>query len=239
MGAIPSKPAEPPLTEHNVDHQSGKVFIITGATSGIGFELASILYAKNATVYIFARSKSKILDTISKLRSTYPAATGRLESIIVDFNDLATIKPATEEFLAKENRLDVLWNNAGIMIPLKGSKTAQGYDAQLGVNALAPLLSAELLTPRLVETAKQSPKGSVRIVWVSSSAAANFAPDVGVDMSKLTAPANGEYSQWQHYGISKAAAILQSHEYSRRYTSSKGISSIALDTGLYQNMPKW
>lgn len=261
MGALPSKPASPPLTEHNIGDQSGKacslisstvhrkltrqsqVLMITGSTSGIGSELASILYSKNATVYIVARSRTKIDSTISQIHTTHPTSTGKLESIIVDFNDLTTIKLAAEEFLRKEQRLDVLWNNAGIMIPAKGSKTKQNYEAQLGVNALAPFLFTKLLTERLIETAESSPQGSTRVIWVSSSAAANFAPQGGVDLSKLANYERSGFSQWQNYGVSKAANILQSYEFHRRYSNTK-IVSVAidpgnLDTGLYQNMPKW
>lgn len=246
MGALPSKPADPPLTEHNIRDQSGKVFMITGSTSGIGSELASILYSKNATVYIVARSQAKIDTTISQIRSSHTTSTGRLESIIVDFDDLTTIKPAAEAFLRKEKRLDVLWNNAGIMIPPRGSKTKQDYEAQLGVNALAPFLFTKLLTSRLIETAETSPAGSTRVVWVSSSAAANFAPTGGVPyISTLSKDKymQAGFSQWQYYGISKAAAILQSYEFHRLFHD-KGIVSVAidpgnLDTGLYQNMPKW
>jgi retinol dehydrogenase 12 len=84
----------------------------------------------------------------------------------LDLDDLTTIKKSAEEFLAKETRLDVLWNNAGVMIPPQGSKTKQGYELQLGTNNVAPFLFTKFLTPLLVETAKSATKGSVRVLWV-------------------------------------------------------------------------
>lgn len=217
---------------------ASQVFVITGATSGIGLELAKILYAANAKVWLVARSEVKIKETLPIARSHAPRSTGTLESLLVEYSDLRTIGPAVEDFLRRESRIDVLWNNAGIMIPPKGMKTAQGYEPQLGVNALAPFLFTKLLTDTFL-------KSGARVVWVSSSAAANFAPSGGVNMKSLEGADNQEaYSQWQHYGISKAANILYSAEFAGKSGSSSKVVSVALDPGnlepnLYQNMPKW
>lgn len=260
MGNLPSTPAAPVLTEHNVGNQSEKVsqarnpissqklkyqkvFMITGATSGIGQELAQILFAANATVWIVARSEKKMTETMKTIREKAPQSKGTLKSLLVDFNDLRTIRPAVEEF-AKQggSRIDVLYNNAGIMIPPKGTATVQGYEAQLGVNALAPFLFTKLLVDTLVRTASSSGRPS-RVVWVSSSAAANFAPSGGVEMPKLKNKSDADYSQWQFYGISKAASILYSAEFARRYKS-QGVESVSMDPGnlatnLYKDMARW
>ncbi|KAI4746945.1 hypothetical protein E4T50_02775 [Aureobasidium sp. EXF-12298] len=256
MGGMPSKPVPPSLTDKNLADLFGKVgqslnrivvdqyliitkvFLITGATSGIGAELAKILYAKNATVWIAARSRTKIEATIKTITNAHPTSRGVLKSITVDFNDMTTIKPAVNTFLANASRLDVLWNNAGIMIPPAGTVTRQGYEAQLGVNALAHFLFTKLLTPILLKTAELSPKNSTRIVWVSSSAAANFAPPGGVDMSNLGY--QKDQGQWYKYGTSKAAAILYASEFANRHNGSGVISLSAdpgnLDTDLYRDM---
>jgi NAD(P)-dependent dehydrogenase (short-subunit alcohol dehydrogenase family) len=243
MGGMPSKPVPPSLTDKNLADLFGKVgqslnrivvdqyliitkvFLITGATSGIGAELAKILYAKNATVWIAARSRTKIEATIKTITNAHPTSRGVLKSITVDFNDMTTIKPAVNTFLANASRLDVLWNNAGIMIPPAGTVTRQGYEAQLGVNALAHFLFTKLLTPILLKTAELSPKNSTRIVWVSSSAAANFAPPGGVDMSNLGY--QKDRGQWYKYGTSKAAAILYASEFANRHNGSGVISLVS------------
>ena len=87
---------------------------MTGGYAGVGFELSQILYAHNATVYIVGRSESKASTAITQIRSKFPNRPGRLEFLCVDLSDLTTVKPGVEAFLAREQRLDVLVNNAGV-----------------------------------------------------------------------------------------------------------------------------
>ncbi|RMD44295.1 hypothetical protein DV735_g799, partial [Chaetothyriales sp. CBS 134920] len=240
MGIFFNAPAT--FTEKEVPDLSGKVYIVTGATSGVGEQLAGILYAKNAQVYLAARSASKADKTIQDIKTQHPASKGQLVFLQLDLNDLSTIKASANEFLAKENKLHVLWNNAGVMAPAQGSKTVQGYEQQLGTNNLGHFLFTKLLTPLLKETAKTEPAGSVRVVWVASSAAANFAPKGGVVMDNLDYKA--DRAALVKYGISKAGNILQAAEYARRVGAAGNIISVSLDpgnlkTGLYQTIPKW
>lgn len=229
------------FTDKDLPDQTGKVFIVTGATSGVGELLAGILYSKNAKVYLAARSQEKAVQTINTIRSKNSTSKGDLLFLHLDLNDLSTIKASVNEFLQHENRLNVLWNNAGVMVPPQGSKTKQGYEQQLGTNDLAPFLFTKLLTPILKETAKVKPAGSVRVVWVASSAAANFAPKGGVVMDNLSY--EKDQGSWHKYGVSKAGTILQAAEYARRF-GQDNILSVSLDPGnlktpLYQTAPKW
>jgi retinol dehydrogenase-12 len=187
---------------------------VTGASSGVGQELAQILYSKNAKVYIAARSSEKASKAIASIESAISKSHGELVFLHLDLDDLTTIKASANEFLSKEQRLDVLFNNAGVMRPPLGSKTKQGYELQIGTNNLAPFLFTKFLTPILVTTAKSSPTGSVRVVWVSSSAAEFVAPKGGVDMSLLDG--HGK-STFEYYGISKAGNILHSKEFAKRF----------------------
>lgn len=224
MGNALTQPTAPALTERNLPDQSGKIFLVTGATSGIGRELTRILYGANATVYIAARSKTKAEQTISSIKAELPDSRGLLSPIIVDFNDLTTVRPAVEEFLAKEGRLHVLFNNAGIMIPPRGTKTVQGHEAQLGINNLGPFLFTKLLLPTLLKTANIGPNNkAVRIVWVSSSAVNAFAPPNGVDMDNLDY--HDDKGQWFKYGTSKAGNVFHAAEFGRRF-GPKGIASV-------------
>jgi retinol dehydrogenase 12 len=141
----------------------------------------------------------------------------------LDLNDLTTIKASATEFLQKEERLDVLWNNAGVMIPPQGSVTKQKYELQLGTNNVAPFLFTKLLTPLLLETSKTAPAGSVRVVWVASSAAAAFSPPGGIVMEQLSY--EKDQSAWFKYGFSKAGNILHGKEFARRY-GKQGVVSI-------------
>ena len=118
-------PPSPKLTAANLPSQKGKVIIITGAASGVGFQLAKILYLAGGTVYIAARSVSRCEGAIGQILSEttgHGKSSGKLGSMVVDLADLATVKPAVESFLKKEERLDVLVHNAAVMTPPVGSK---------------------------------------------------------------------------------------------------------------------
>ena len=80
---------------------------------------------RNGTVYIAARSEAKVKNAIAGIKSECPSSLGRLEPLILDLSNLLTIKPAVKKFLEKESRLDVLFHNAGVMRPPKGSTSEQ------------------------------------------------------------------------------------------------------------------
>ncbi|KAL2827963.1 hypothetical protein BDW59DRAFT_53312 [Aspergillus cavernicola] len=236
----PFRAACPPLTEANLADQAGKVFIVTGATSGYGLLLSTILYQRNGKVYLAARNTAKIQEVIADLKQRFPNSTGALDSISLDLSDLSTIKKSAEEFLAKETRLNVLWNNAGVMFPPEGAKSKQGYELQLGTNNVGPHLFTKLLYPTLAQTAASSPPNSVRIVWVASDAV-GWAPKPAIDFNNL------DYKKDENarmkYGRSKAGTIMQAVEQARR-SKQDGILSVTLDpgiamTGLQRDMPRW
>jgi retinol dehydrogenase 12 len=120
-------PPEPTFTEKDLPSLAGKVVIITGAASGLGLELAKILYIAGGTVYIAARSVSRCEGAIQKIKAQTSGRKfeGKLKILAVDLADLGSVKGATNEFLRQETRLDVLVNNAGIMLPPAGSKSKQ------------------------------------------------------------------------------------------------------------------
>jgi retinol dehydrogenase-12 len=173
---------------------------------------------------VAARSAEKANSFIQSLKAKYASSKGSLVFLKLDLNDLTTIKASADEFLAQETRLDVLWNNAGVMIPPQGSKTAQGYELQLGTNNLAPFLFTRFLTERLVETVKTAPKGSIRVVWVASSAAKAFSPENGVDMSNLDYKV--DKGAWHKYGLSKAGNILQAKACAAHYKKDGVVSVV-------------
>lgn len=108
------------------------------------------------------------------------------------------------------------------MTPPQASKTVQGYELQLGTNVLGHFLFTKLLTDTLVSTAKTAPKNSVRVVWVSSSAA-DAAPSPAIDFSNMDY--HVEESATNKYARSKAGNALEAIEFSRRF-SSAGIVSV-------------
>lgn len=197
--------------------------MITGGSSGLGAELAKILYQRNGKVYIAARSEQKTNDTISRIRATHPTSKGVLIFIPLVLDDLTTIKASADQFHAHESRLDVLWNNVGVMVPPQGSKTKQGYELQYGVNNLEHFLLTKLLRPTLLATAKVAAKDSVRVVWVSSSAADN-APKPAIDFGNMDY--HNEEGVWSKYSRSKAASVIHAAEFARQTAGSGVISMV-------------
>ena len=112
----------------------------------------------------------------------------RLEYLPLQLDDLSTIKASVEAFKAKESKLDVLWNNAGVALPPNGSVSKQEYELQMATNCLGPLLLTQLLLPSLQSAARKSPPGSVRIVWTASLEVDKNALEGGIMMTDLTSP---------------------------------------------------
>ena len=122
-------PGKPTFTENDIPDQSGRVFLVTGGNAGLGYELVKILYSKGGTVYMASRSKSKVEDAIKSITSGRTTETpGKINALIIDLADLTTIKPAVEQFVSQESKLDVLWNNAGLGLAPDDRKTKQGYE---------------------------------------------------------------------------------------------------------------
>ena len=233
-------PPKPTLTEKNLGDQAGKVrsavrygmnsahaktqvFLITGASAGIGEALANILYQHNATIYVAARSRERAEKAMAKIQAAHPESQGALVFLHLDLSDLTTIRATAEAFLAAERRLDVLWLNAGVMVPPAGSRTAQGYELQLGTNNVAHFLLVRYLHPALREAAKGAPRASVRVVWVSSSAADSLAPKPPIDFDNMDY--HKKEGPWTMYGRSKAGNVLHGVEFARR-VEDEGIVSV-------------
>ncbi|KAI9872126.1 MAG: hypothetical protein M1830_002045, partial [Pleopsidium flavum] len=231
----------PPLTEQNVPDLTGKVFIVTGANSGCGFELAKLTYQKNGSVYVAGRSPERCGSAIEKIKTEFSTSSGTLVFLKLDLGDLTTIKKSAEEFLGKEQRLDVLWNNAGVMVPPKGSVTAQGHELQIGTNCLGHFLFTQLLYPTLKRTAATSPANTVRVAWAGSLAIDVSTPNGGVDFDeKGDIKYTGQQSQ---YGVSKAGNLFLASEFGKR-TQGEGIVSVAFNPGnlkseLQKHMPAY
>jgi retinol dehydrogenase-12 len=223
-GFVPPKPA---FTEKDYSDQTGRVFIVTGGCSGIGFKVSRFLAEKNAKVWIVARSEVKINEGIAKIKSEFPNA--RLEYFLVDFTDLKSIKSGVQKFLENETRLDVVIHNAGVMVPPLGSKSKDGYELQLSTNNLGPWLLQKYLDSLLIETAKQTPANSSRVIWVSSSAQFFKSPrNGGVNWDDIN---NEKSKSWMTiYGQSKAINVYQANLWPREHADS-GVVSLSLDPG--------
>jgi NAD(P)-dependent dehydrogenase (short-subunit alcohol dehydrogenase family) len=201
-----------------------QVFIVTGANTGIGYLVASFLYSANATVYVAARTESKATTAINSIKSFYPNSKGTLHFLKLDLSDLSTIKASAEEFLGREDRLDVLWNNAGVMIPGADSQGAQGYELQYVTNVLGPFMFTKLLLPTLKKTAAESPKGAVRVCWASSLATDLMTSKRGITFTEEGSPmVKGNGGGTPEYGISKVANYFLGYEFAKRFGNRDGV----------------
>ena len=164
-------PPAPSLTEANLQRQIDKVFLITGGASGIGYELARMLYYTGGTVYIAGRSEGNALASIEECKSSPPLSSsspsprpGSLTFLYLDLADLSTIKPFVSTFQAQQPHLDVLFNNAGVSLPPLGSVSKQEIELQLATNCLGPYLLTQLLLPILSATASTSAPATTRMI---------------------------------------------------------------------------
>ena len=132
------------FTDADVADQSGKCIIVTGANTGIGFEAARVLAGKGARVLLACRDAGKAAEAIGRIGG------GDVAHLPLDLADLASVRAAAA-IAAREPRIDVLLNNAGVMFPPL-TRTAQGFELQWGVNHLGPFALTGLLLPKLAQT---------------------------------------------------------------------------------------
>ncbi|KAM5531420.1 hypothetical protein V8D89_012753 [Ganoderma adspersum] len=148
---------------------SGKVILVTGGNSGIGYNTAQQLARKGAKVYIAGRSEARVAAAIERLRAEgLEPGNGTLEWVELDLSDPRKAKEGAEKFLARETRLDVLVHNAAVM---NGDYVLNddGIIDSMATNCFSPVVYTQALLPLLRKTAQQ-PDSDVRIVWVSTAA---------------------------------------------------------------------
>ncbi|KAL2831124.1 NAD(P)-binding protein [Aspergillus cavernicola] len=225
-------PPAPSFIEQHIPDLTGKVAIVTGATSGVGLEAAAILYSKNATVYIAARSADKADKAIAAIKRSAECSgsRGRLVFLSLDLSDLTSIKASAENFLQSEDRLDILIHNAGVMTPPPGSKTKLGHDLEMGTNCLGPFIFNESLLPLLKNTATSSPSGSVRVVWVASIIAVSVAKG-GIIFDEQTGAPKVLRDPMENYMESKVGNVFLANEMAKR-AGKDGILNLSVHPGL-------
>ncbi|KAI0022361.1 NAD(P)-binding protein [Xylariomycetidae sp. FL0641] len=237
MGAHWSQffPPAPTYTESDVPPQDGKVFLITGGSSGIGFELAKMLYRAHARVYLAGRSAAKAEAAMQAIRAAAVASRGHLDFLHLELDDLRSVQAAAAAFRAREAKLHVLWNNAGVSRPPPAAGASrQGTELQLATNCLGPFLLTRLLLPLLRSTAaaeeeEEEGRPPPRVVWTSSQAAELSAPPQGLRMSELRCPPP---DPTRRYVNSKTGNVFLAAELARREGGpSAPIVSVALNPG--------
>ena len=194
-----------------IDHipdLSGKVIIVTGGNSGLGYESVKALAMKGAEVILASRFAEKGDEAKSAILKDFPD--GKIRVMQLDLSDLDSVRRFAGKFLDEYEKLDVLMNNAGIMMT-PYFKTKDGFEGQFGVNHLGHFALTGLLQDLLLRT-----PGS-RIVNVSSGA-----HKMGkVDFSDLQFENGRAYSPIKSYGQSKLSNLLFTYELQRKLESAQ------------------
>lgn len=181
---------------------NGKVIIVTGSTSGIGKEAARVIAGKNAKLIMAVRDMEKGKAAAEEIRKAFSGADVEVRKL--DLASIESIKSFAESFSSDFDRLDILINNAGIMMP-PYSKTADGFEIQMGTNHIGHFALSGLLMPVLKHT-----EGS-KIVVLSSGLHARGEIDFN-DMNWE----NRKYNTQQAYADSKIANLYFAYELARR-----------------------
>ena len=201
-------------TTANMPDLTGKVIIVTGANSGIGFEAAKAFARKGANTILACRSMDKAQAALAEIQAEIPSANA--EIMWLDLASQASIRQFAEAFKAKYDRLDILVNNAGIMMVPYGT-TTDGFERQFGTNHLGHFALTGLLIALLLNT-----PGS-RVVNVSS----NGHRMGKMEFDNLNYEGGTGYSPMRAYGRSKLANLLFTYELQRRFDA-LGASAMAL-----------
>ena len=205
-------------TASDIPPQNGRVAVVTG-TGGLGFEDALALARAGCETIIAGRNPGKGAEAVDKVRSQVPVAKVRFE--LLDLADLASVAACAESLARQLDRLDILINNAAVMVPPDRRVTADGFELQLGTNHLGHFALTAYLLPLLHRS------DAARVVSVSSVAA----PQGVIDFGDLNAEKS--YVPMAAYAQSKLANLMFAFELQRRSRENGwGVASIAAHPGL-------
>src|ERR1700691_4517852 len=189
-------------TGDDLPGQQGRLAVVTGANTGLGFETAQLLAVRGASVVLAVRDTEKGKRAAARIAGTDPGANVMVQPL--DLASLDSIRAAADELRATHPRIDLLINNAGVMYPPKQT-TRDGFELQFGTNHLGHFALTGLLLERML------PVPGSRVVTVSS---------IG---HRIRARINFGDPQWERsysrvaaYGQSKLANLMFTYELQRR-----------------------
>lgn len=216
----------------NIPSQQGKVAIVTGANTGLGYETVSHLARKKCKVIMACRNADKAAQAKAEIEAKVPGA--NLEILLIDLSDLSSVRAFAQAFRQQYDRLDLLINNAGIMWP-PYSLTVDGFESQMGTNYLGHFL----LTALLLDLMPNTPDSRV----VSLSSNAHRLGSGEINFGDLQSEQN--YSKTGAYSQSKLACLMFGNELQRLLEQAgKKILSVTAhpgvsNTDLARHMPQY
>ena len=207
-----------PWAEKNVSDQSGKVFVITGANSGIGFAAAQALAYKNAKVVMACRNLDKAEQARQDILRNVPNAD--IDIVKLDLADLNSVKACAQAINDQYQQLDCLINNAGLGW-IERTETADGFEMQIGANHLGHFA----LTSQLLSLLRNTPDSRV----VSIASLAHYWGRIHFDDLQLSQ----RYSRAKGYGQSKLANLMFGLELQRFFDKHQlDIKSVIVHPGM-------
>ena len=196
----------------------GKTVVVTGGNSGIGFETASALAGMGARVVVTARNADKGRAALAAIAQRV-GSEAQVQLVVFDLADLSSVRRGAAEVLEQAPRLDVLVNNAGLVLSER-SETVDGFESTFATNHLGPFLLTNLLLERIMAS---SPARIVNVASTAHSAARKGIPFDDLQSEK-------KYATMRVYGQSKLANILFTQELARRLKGT-GVTANSLHPG--------
>jgi NAD(P)-dependent dehydrogenase (short-subunit alcohol dehydrogenase family) len=206
----------------------GKTVLITGATSGIGFQASLALARRGARVVMVGRDRARTESAVAEVVAG--SGSKEVSHLLSDLSSLKAIRELAEAARARCPRLEVLVNNAGAVNKTR-RVTADGFEATFAVNHLAPFLLTRLLSDRIVESA---PARIVTVASVGHRRGTLDFDDLGYERG---------YSIMRAYMRSKLANVLFAAELARRLAgtgvTSNSVHPGSVDTNIWSGAPFW
>ncbi|GAA1962179.1 oxidoreductase [Catenulispora subtropica] len=220
----------PHWTPEEMPDLTGRVAMVTGASSGIGFQTALELARHGARTLLAVRDPVRGSYALERITEVIPSARGLVEVVLVDLASLDSVEDAAADLADRTAAVDILVNNAGVMVP-DGLSTVDGFELQFGTNHLGHFALTGRLLPLLL--AAEAP----RVVTVSSLTHRHAKPiwdfeAVATESSKSGNPESDGHHRVAGYGRSKLANLLFARELDRRAKNARfSLASIAAHPG--------
>ncbi|MCB1291683.1 SDR family NAD(P)-dependent oxidoreductase [Mycolicibacterium sp.] len=195
-------------TENDVPDQTGRLAVITGSNTGLGYDTARVLAGRGAKVVMAVRDTAKGDAAAARIRALSPGADVTVRKL--DLGSLASVRDAAAEMAETYPRIDLLINNAGVMYPPKQT-TADGFELQFGTNHLGHFALTGLLLKNLLDV-----EGS-RVVVVASIAH-NIRAKIDFDDLQWE---RRRYDRVAAYGQSKLANLMFAYDLQRRLAAAE------------------
>jgi NAD(P)-dependent dehydrogenase (short-subunit alcohol dehydrogenase family) len=205
-------------TSDDVPDQHGRLAVVTGANTGLGFQTARVLAARGASVVLAVRDTEKGKHAAARIAATAPGADVMVQPL--DLASLDSIRAAAGELRARHPRIDLLVNNAGVMFTPKQT-TGDGFELQFGTNHLGHFALTGLLLEQML------PLPGSRVVTVSS-----LAHRIRARINFDDLQSERSYSRVAAYSQSKLANLLFTYELQRRLSGAGTTIAVAAHPGL-------